>query len=345
MNLKELVRPNIWSLKPYSSARHEFEGQADVFLDANENPYGSVYSRYPDPLQTELKEKISIYRSIPTENIFLGNGSDEAIDLIIRIFCNPGIDEILILPPTYGMYQVCADISDIKVKECLLTPDFQLDLDRISNSLSSRTKLLFICTPNNPTGNLIDPGSIEKVLQVFNGIVVLDEAYIDFAGPGQSWLDKLSRYPNLIILQTFSKAWGLAAIRLGLAFASTEIINLMNKVKPPYNVNLLTQQAALRSLSEYEAKKSREISEINSEKIKLMTLLEAREEVLKVYPSDANFLLVKFSDPHHVFFHLRNAGIIVRDRTNTPLCEGCLRITIGTPEENHLLIVTLNSLV
>lgn len=345
MKLQELVRPNIWNLRPYSSARHEFEGHAEVFLDANENPYGSTFSRYPDPLQIQLKKVVGRYRSISPDHIFLGNGSDEAIDLLIRIFCNPGQDEILILPPTYGMYQVCADISDVKVRECRLTADFQLDLPAIEKSITARTRLIFICSPNNPTGNLIDPEAIEKILARFEGILVLDEAYIDFANPGSSWLERLDQYPQLVILQTFSKAWGLAGIRLGLAFASPQIIELMNKVKPPYNVNQLTQQVALQSLQEHGEKKEREIAEINAEKTKLIRLLQDREEVITVFPSDANFLLVKFRDPHKVFYHLKDAGIIVRDRTKTPLCEGCLRITIGTPAENKLVIETLNKLV
>lgn len=344
MKLENLVRPNIWKLHPYSSARHEFEGHADVYLDANENPYGAAYSRYPDPLQIELKKAIANYKGVQPDQIFLGNGSDEAIDLIIRIFCNPGEDEILTLPPTYGMYKVCADISNVKVNECLLTPDFQLDVAGIRDSLSPQSKVLFICTPNNPTGNLIDPASILDVLKFFPGIVVLDEAYIDFAGKEASWIAHLKEHPNMIILQTFSKAWGLAGIRLGLAFASESIIKLMNKVKPPYNINLLTQKTALESLTGQMVKKDKEVAEIISERMHLQHLLNQREEVLAIYPSDANFLLVKFTDPKKVFLHLRQAGIVVRDRSNTPLCEGCLRITVGTPRENSLVIDTLNKL-
>ena len=345
MNLEKLVRPNIWKLQPYSSARHEFEGQAEVYLDANENPYGSAYSRYPDPLQNELKSAISQHKSIVSEQIFLGNGSDEAIDLIIRIFCTPGKDEILILPPTYGMYKVCADISAVKVNECLLTPNFQLDVAGMKKAITPDTKVLFICSPNNPTGNLINPDSIFEILQFFNGIVVLDEAYVDFADKGSSWLAKLDQHPNLIILQTFSKAWGLAGIRLGLAFASKEIIELMNKVKPPYNINLLTQQTALRSLQEFASQKEQEVDEIISERARLAERLEGRPEVLRIYPSNANFLLIKFKHSDQIFKHLKDAGIVVRDRSRTPLCEGCLRITIGTPMENNLVIETLNRMV
>ncbi|MBK8503063.1 MAG: histidinol-phosphate transaminase [Saprospiraceae bacterium] len=343
MKLQDLVRPNIWNLQPYSSARHEFEGEAEVYLDANENPYGAAFSRYPDPLQGELKKVISAYKNISNQKIFLGNGSDEAIDLLIRIFCTPGQDEILVLPPTYGMYKVCADIADVRVNECLLTKDYQLDVQNIRRVLTSRTKLLFICSPNNPTGNLINHEQVSEVLQFFKGILVLDEAYIDFAEEG-SWLTRLDDHPNLVILQTFSKAWGLAGIRLGLAFAPKAIIDLMNKVKPPYNINLLTQQAALQAIKDHVQDKNDQVDEIIFEKTRLAAILNDRPEVLKVYESDANFLLVKFVDPIGVFKHLRADGIVVRDRTKTPLCQGCLRITIGTPHENNLVIKSLNEL-
>lgn len=345
MSLRDLVRPNIWRLQPYSSARHEFEGQADVYLDANENPYGSAFSRYPDPLQLQLKQVIARYKSMPVDQIFLGNGSDEAIDLIMRIFCRPGIDEILVLFFTYGMYKVSADICDVKVNECLLTSDYQIDVEGVRQAITPETKVLFICSPNNPTGNLMDRERIEEVFRFFHGIVVIDEAYMDFAPANQSWLRTLVNYPNLVILQTFSKAWGLAGIRLGLAYASKEIIHLMNKVKPPYNVNQLTQKAALDALTMGLEKKEAEVIEINSERKRLTTLLEDRTEVLQVFPSEANFLLVKFSDPAKVFQHLKTAGIVVRDRSKTPLCEGCLRITIGTPEENNLVLETLNLMI
>lgn len=343
MNLQNFVRPNIWRLKPYSSARHEFEGEADVYLDANENPYGAPYSRYPDPLQWELKEKIAEYKGIGSEQIFLGNGSDEAIDLLIRIFCNPGLDEIIIVPPTYGMYKVCADISDVRVRECWLTPDFQLDLPAIINSSTPNTKLLFICSPNNPTGNLIHAELVGEVLKVFPGIVILDEAYIDFAEEA-TWLPRLNEYPNLVILQTFSKAWGLAGIRLGLAFASIDIIHLMNKVKPPYNINKLTQEHAFHALQEGAGNKGQEIFEILSERARMTSLLAQSPKVLQVYKSSANFLLVKFQDPQGAYTHLKAKGIVVRDRSNTPLCDGSLRITIGTPKENDMVIDALNQL-
>jgi histidinol-phosphate aminotransferase len=344
MKLQELVRPNIWELQPYSSARHEFEGEAEVYLDANENPYGAAFSRYPDPLQGELKKVISTYKNISTSKIFLGNGSDEAIDLLIRIFCTPGQDEILILPPTYGMYKVCADIADVKVNECLLTKDFQLDVENIRQALTSRTKLLFVCSPNNPTGNLIDYHQIREVLQFFKGIMVLDEAYIDFSEEG-SWLTRLDDHPNLVILQTFSKAWGLAGIRLGVAFAPKAIVDLMNKVKPPYNINLLTQQTALQALKEHVRDKDNQVEEIIFERTRMAAMLRNRPDVLNVYRSDSNFLLVKFVDPIAVFRHLRANGIVVRDRSKTPLCEGCLRITVGTPNENNLVIKSLNELL
>lgn len=343
MNLEDLVRPNIWRLKPYSSARHEFEGEADVYLDANENPYGAPYSRYPDPLQWQLKAKIAENKGIVSEQIFLGNGSDEAIDLLIRVFCNPGLDEIIILPPTYGMYKVCADISDIRVIECLLTPDFQLDVPAVLNSSNQHTKLLFICSPNNPTGNLMRTELVLEILKRFTGIVILDEAYIDFA-EDPSWLSRLNEYPNLVILQTFSKAWGLAGIRLGLAFASRQIINLMNKVKPPYNINKLTQDHAFHALQQGVGNKSKEILEILSERTRMSNLLVQNPKVNQVNSSSANFLLVQFQDPQGVYIHLKAKGIVVRDRSSTPLCDGCLRITIGTPRENNMVIDALNQL-
>lgn len=343
MNLQHLVRPNIWKLKPYSSARHEFEGEAEVYLDANENPYGASYSRYPDPLQWQLKEEIARYKGVSPEQIFLGNGSDEAIDLLIRIFCSPGQDEILIVPPTYGMYKVCADISDVAVTECLLTPGFHLDLPAIRRSCGDQTKLIFICSPNNPTGNLINEEQILEILAFFPGMVVLDEAYVDFCSEA-SWLSRLQDYPNLVILQTFSKAWGLAGIRLGLAFAAVPVIQLLNKVKPPYNINTLTQEQAILALMSGTERKDRQVAEILSERKRLTGLLKQRPEVIQVYDSSANFLLVKFNDAKAVFNHLKDDGIVVRDRSNSPLCEGCLRITIGTPEENDRVIRSLNQL-
>jgi len=343
MKIRDLIRPNILALQPYRSARHEFEGLADVYLDANENPYGAAYSRYPDPLQIDLKDKIASNRGIRSTQIFLGNGSDEAIDILIRIFCVPGQDEILTLPPTYGMYRVCADIADVKVNESLLSLEFQPQLEDIKEKSTAHTKLLFICTPNNPTGNNIEPASIRSILESFEGIVVVDEAYVDFS-PGSSSVQLLDEYSNLVILQTFSKAWGLAGIRLGLAFASEEIIQFMNNVKPPYNINVLTQREGLRALIENEENKRNQVDEIIAERTNLAKRLEQHKAVKKVFPSEANFLLVRFDNPIRVFDLLKSRGIVVRDRSKTPLCEGCLRITVGTPDENKLVIDTLNQL-
>ena len=268
MDLKQLVRPNIWQLKPYSSARHEFEGTASVYLDANENPYESGYNRYPDPLQHQVKQIIADLKGVEPGRIFLGNGSDEAIDLLIRIFCIPAQDEILITPPTYGMYQVCADISDVRVLESLLTSDFQLNVDAILSKLTSDTKIIFLCSPNNPTGNLLSIADIERLLNAFQGIVVLDEAYADFSAL-PSWSQRLREFPQLVVLQTFSKAWGLAGIRLGMAFANPDIIRLMNAVKPPYNVNQLTQQKAMQSLLEGQKDMEQQVRGILSERSRL----------------------------------------------------------------------------
>ncbi|NND31264.1 MAG: histidinol-phosphate transaminase, partial [Saprospiraceae bacterium] len=276
--------------------------------------------------------------------IFLGNGSDEAIDLLIRIFCEPGDDEIMVLPPTYGMYQVCADVSNVAVKKCLLTDDFQLQLSDIRSQISTKLKLLFICSPNNPTGNSINHHDIESLLTFFKGIVIIDEAYGDFCEQA-SWIEKIGQYPNLVILQTFSKAWGLAGIRMGMAFSNPEIISIFNKVKPPYNINRYSQMKAIKSLQEDAALKDRQVKEIIQERAKLRNILIGRTDVLEVYPSEANFLLIRFANPQIVYRHLQERGIVVRDRTKTPKCEGCLRITIGTPEENNLLIDALNQLL
>lgn len=347
-NPDKLVRENIKHMTPYSSARHEFPGEAAVFLDANENAFGSplrnngtAYNRYPDPLQHTLKEKISRIKGVPPQHIFLGNGSDEAIDLLFRIFCNPGRDNILICPPTYGMYTVCAATNDITVKEVPLLPNYQLDMDGIEEAVDAGTKLIFICSPNNPTGNSIDRNDIEVLLNNFDGLVVIDEAYINYSRQ-RSWIQELTEYPNLVILQTLSKAWGLAGLRLGMAFAGQPVIDYMNKVKYPYNISTATQELALEALDN--------ISGVNNwtkttveQRDWLASALQQVPFVQTVYPSDANFLLVKVEKAKEVYQHLAGNGIIVRDRSAVILCNDCLRITIGTPEENLQLLSALNA--
>lgn len=342
MNLQQLVRKNVWNMKPYSSARDEFKGEASVFLDANENPLNDKYNRYPDPLQWSLKQKIAKVKNIASENIFLGNGSDEPIDLVIRIFCEPRIDNIVAVDPTYGMYQVCAEVNDIEYRKVLLNENFDLDAQKLLEKTDRNTKLIFLCSPNNPTGNLLSREEIKKVLDSFAGIVVVDEAYIDFASEA-TWLNDLEKYPNLIILQTFSKAWGLAAVRLGMAFASAEIIKLFNKVKYPYNVNILTQNFVGDELDKLELRKQW-----------IATLLEGRNYLInelpklpfveKIYPTDANFILVKVEDANSLYKQLADKGVIVRNRNSVSLCAGCLRITVGTDKENEMLIKTLRAL-
>ena len=342
MNLQQLVRKNVWNMKPYSSARDEFKGEASVFLDANENPLNDKYNRYPDPLQWSLKQKIAKVKNIAPENIFLGNGSDEPIDLVIRIFCEPRIDNIVTVDPTYGMYQVCAEVNDVEYRKVLLNENFDLDAQKLLEKRDRNTKLIFLCSPNNPTGNLLSREEIKKVLDSFAGIVVVDEAYIDFASEA-TWLNDLEKYPNLIILQTFSKAWGLAAVRLGMAFASAEIIKLFNKVKYPYNVNILTQNFVGDELDKLELRKQW-----------IATLLEGRNYLInelpklpfveKIYPTDANFILVKVEDANSLYKQLADKGVIVRNRNSVSLCAGCLRITVGTDNENEMLIKTLRTL-
>lgn len=342
MNLEQLVRKNVWNMKPYSSARDEFKGEASVYLDANENPLNDKYNRYPDPLQWVLKEKITGVKGIAPEYIFLGNGSDEPIDLVIRIFCEPRIDNIVAIDPTYGMYQVCADVNDIEYRKVLLDDNFDLDADKLLEKADRNTKLIFLCSPNNPTGNLLNRKKIEKILSSFGGIVIVDEAYIDFASE-TTWLNELDKYPNLIILQTFSKAWGLAAVRLGMAFASPEIIKLFNKVKYPYNVNILTQNFVSGELDKLELRKEW-ISTLLKGRDYLKNELPKLSFVEKIYPTDANFLLVKVDDANRLYKQLADKGVIVRNRNSVSLCAGCLRITVGTDEENKTLIETLQSL-
>ncbi len=340
--LQQLLRPNIASLKPYSSARDEYSGSEALFFDANENPFNAPYNRYPDPYQRELKKKIAEIKGIDPGNIFLGNGSDEAIDLLFRAFCVPGKDNVVSIDPTYGMYQVAADINDIEVKKALLKPDFNLDVDGLLNTADENTKMIFICSPNNPTANAFDKDDMIKVITKFSGIVVVDEAYIDFA-PEKSLLKETENYPNLVILQTFSKAWGVAAIRLGMAFASKEIIEVLSMIKYPYNVNILTQEKALELLQN-EERKNKWVKVILEEKERLKKALSENSLIKKIYPSDANFLLVVVDDPEMIYDRLVEKKLIIRDRSKVAMCEGCLRITIGTPEENDRLIEALKTI-
>lgn len=343
MNINNLLRKNIKSLQPYSSARDEFSGEAMVFLDANENPFNQPYNRYPDPLQRELKEKIALLKDVMPEQIFLGNGSDEPIDLLIRAFCEPGEDNVVSIDPTYGMYQVAAEINNVEVKKVSLTETFELDAQELLDSADEKTKLVFLCSPNNPTGNCLNEKAVLDVVKNFNGIVVLDEAYIDFA-PGKSLLAQLNDFPNLVILQTFSKAWGMAGIRLGMAFAASEIVSVLNKIKYPYNLNILTQQKALE-LIENRDKVEKWVKLLIAEREKMRTLLADFPFVIKIFPSDANFILVKMHDARGIYEYLKENGVIVRDRSKVHLCEDSLRITIGSSDENEQLLTALKNLI
>ncbi len=340
-DLGVLLRKNIANLKPYSSARDEFSGSASVFLDANENPYDTGYNRYPDPYQQDVKKRIAEIKGVQPNQIFLGNGSDEPIDLLYRAFCNPGIDNSIIIEPSYGMYTVSADINDIEIRKVLLNDEYQIEASKLLAAADDKSKLLFLCSPNNPTGNNLDRGEIIKAIEGFRGIVVVDEAYIDFA-PGTTLLADLDKYPNLVVLQTFSKAWGLAGIRLGIAFASPEIIGILSKIKYPYNINALTQQRVLQSLAN-EEEKNKWVETIIAERAKLAEELKQFTFVQKIYPSDANFLLVKMEGAREKFEYLMNCGVIVRDRSKVTLCENSLRITVGSPEENKELIERLKN--
>jgi histidinol-phosphate aminotransferase len=329
-------------MKPYSSARNEFSGSADIYLDANENPYKTEYNRYPDPDQRLLKEKISALFGIQPDQLFLGNGSDEAIDLLIRSFCEPNKDSILIVEPTYGMYSVCAEVNGVAVKRASLTGDFELNAKDVLGYANESTKLIILCSPNNPTGNLLDRDQVLKVIRGFNGLVIIDEAYIDFAND-TGFVQYLAAYPNLVILRTFSKAWALAGLRLGIAIASKEIIGVLTKIKYPYNINSITQRVALSALQN-EKLKNEWVKEIIKERELLKSELQELKTVSKVFPSNANFLLVSFLDSNFIFSYLIEKKIIVRVRSNVPLCNGCLRITVGTPEENKTLLEALNQL-
>ncbi|KAA2241760.1 histidinol-phosphate transaminase [Chitinophaga agrisoli] len=342
-DLNKLLRNNIKQLVPYSSARDEFKGEARIFLDANENSFGSPlpkdYNRYPDPMQWQLKYKLADIKGVPPQHIFIGNGSDEVIDVLYRALCNPGVDNVVLCPPTYGMYEVSARINDVVIRQVSLTEDFQLDMPALQQAVDENTKLIFVCSPNNPTGNSINRSDIELLLNNFDGIVVVDEAYINFARQ-KTFIQELTEYPNLVVMQTLSKAWGLAALRVGMAFAGEEIINVMNKIKPPYNISQAAQELALQAL-ENVAQVNEWIKETVVQRDVLAASLINLPIVLQVYPSDANFILAKTTDAKGIYQYLVEQGIVVRDRSRVELCAGCLRITVGTPEENETLINTL----
>ncbi len=343
--LNKIIRDNIKNLTPYSSARHEFMGKASVFLDANENAFGSPlaekFNRYPDPLQWQLKFQLARIKGVPAENIFIGNGSDEVIDLAYRIFCNPAKDNVIICPPTYGMYEVSANINDVAIKKVNLTQYFQLDVENILNAVDENTKLLFICSPNNPTGNNMKREDVELLLNNFPGIVIIDEAYINYSKQ-KTFIQELTKYPNLIVMQTLSKAWGLAALRLGLCYASMDIIGLFNKVKPPYNINEASQQLGLEALQDTETVNNW-IKEVVDQKVILIKEMQKLSYFEKIYPSDANFILVKATNANALYDYLSGNEVIVRNRSKDVLCENCLRITIGTPEENKIVINLLKT--
>ena len=344
-NLQNIVRQHILSLAPYSSARDEYTGKEGIFLDANENPLGSVtpenWNRYPDPYQVDIKAKIAPVKGCRPSQIFLGNGSDEPIDLIIRLTCEPKEDNIIILPPTYGMYEVSASVNNVEIQKIPLTTDYQLDTAKIIASINSKTKLIFICSPNNPTGNLIDRKAILEIIKNFQqGIVIIDEAYNDFSDE-PSFIPELDKFPNVMILQTFSKAWGLASLRLGMAFGSEELIKLLNKIKYPYNINGLTQRALLENIHNIDFVKD-SAKKLNQNREKVIFELKKLPNVLNIFPSDANFLLVKFTDARRIFDYLIEQKVIVRDRSKVILCEDSLRISIGSEEENHVLLNLLN---
>ncbi len=341
-SIQNITRKNILALQPYSSARDEFTGEASVFLDANENPFNAPYNRYPDPRQVALKNQISLLKKVPSDHIFLGNGSDEPIDLVFRAFCEPGIENVVAIAPTYGMYRVAADINDISYRDVLLEDDFGLSAEKILAATDSATKLIFLCSPNNPTGNALDQTEVLKIIQKFKGLVIVDEAYIDFC-PEKSLLPNLAQYPNLVIFQTLSKAWGLAGIRLGMAFASPEIISILNKIKYPYNINLLTQKKALEMLQSAEQKDSW-VKTILNQKVVLIKELIKLPNVTRLYPSDSNFVLVKTLAAKKIYNALVERQIIVRDRSKIVLCGDALRITVGTEEENKQLLAALREI-
>jgi histidinol-phosphate aminotransferase len=344
MNIQDLIRPTIKALKPYSSARDEFQGATDnmMFLDANENPFENGVNRYPDPQQIKLKSVLSEIKRIPTRNILLGNGSDEILDLIYRAFCEPNQDNVIILPPTYGMYEVLANLNAIDIKKVNLTEDFQPKIETILNIADKNSKLLFLCSPNNPSGNSFSSKAIEELVSKFQGIVVIDEAYIDFSNE-KSWISRLQEFPNLIVTQTLSKAYGMAGIRLGICYASTEIISVLNTIKPPYNINVLTQKKAIELLDVKDLA-TNQINNILKQREVLITELKTVRYISKIYPSNANFVLVKVDDANKRYNQLIEKGIVIRNRTTQPGCENALRLTVGTSEENSILIRTLKLL-
>lgn len=342
MTLNELVRANIQKLKPYSSARDEYQGEASVYLDANENPLNQPYNRYPDPLQRKLKDKVAAIKGVHADQLFFGNGSDEPIDLVYRVFCEPRVDNVVAIDPTYGMYRVCADINNVEYRSVLLGDDFTLNADSLLKAVDAHTKVIFLCSPNNPTGNDLSMKEVKRVLDTFGGITVIDEAYIDFS-TRDSYLSMLSSYPNLIILQTFSKAWGMASVRLGMAFAQPEIVRYFNKVKYPYNINILTQRFVMEAVDHLE-RINEWVDMLVRQRAVLVDKLGACALIKVIYPSDANFVLVKVDDPNAVYDFLVKQGVIVRNRTSISLCSGCLRITVGTPAENEALLDALNQL-
>jgi len=345
MNLNKLLRKNILGMKPYSSARDEYKDlQADmVFLDANENPFDTPLNRYPDPQQTRLKESIASQKMVSTDQLLLGNGSDEVLDLIFRAFCEPNQDSILTTPPTYGMYDVLANLNAVDNILVPLSPDFQLEVDSIFDAIKPQTKLLFICSPNNPSGNSVERKAIERLLKNFNGLVVIDEAYIDFT-KDPSWTQVLEQYPNLIVTQTLSKAYGLAGIRLGICYASKEIIAVLNKIKPPYNINSLTQEAAIKAFENKDSVQA-QIESILNERSNLINAFKSVPFIKKIYPSEANFILIKVDDANKRYEELIKNGIVVRNRSSQLHCENCLRITVGTPSENTQLITLIKTLI
>ncbi|NER11232.1 histidinol-phosphate aminotransferase [Muriicola jejuensis] len=340
-NLNRLIRKNVRNMTPYSSARDEYvsDGSEKIFLDANENPFGDGINRYPDPQQRILKSQLAERKGVSPDQILLGNGSDEVLDLIFRAFCEPGRDNVITVPPTYGMYSVLASLNHVENRKVLLKPDFTLDLRGLFTAIDEGTRIVFLCSPNNPSGNSLPPEQITEILNNFKGLVVLDEAYIDFSDQ-KSWVTVLSDYPNLIVTQTFSKAYGMAGIRLGVCYASVEVVTVLNKIKPPYNVNELTQRAALERLRESESIEG-EVEVLRSERRKLERALDGLDFVRHVYPSDANFILVEVDDADRRYSEILKRGFIVRNRSNQPLCENCLRFTVGTPEENRRLIEVL----
>jgi histidinol-phosphate aminotransferase len=338
-DLNRICRENIRSLKPYSSARDEFKGNEGVFLDANENPFNTPYNRYPDPLQWQVKEKLSSIKGVKSTQIFLGNGSDEAIDILMRAFCEPAKDNIVSIDPSYGMYEVCADINNVEFRKVKLNKDFTIDKDAILKRVDSKTKLVFLCSPNNPTSNSFDTGEMLYIAENFSGLLVVDEAYIDFSSQ-PSLVNALSANPNLVVLQTFSKAWGMAGLRMGIAYAGEEIIKIFNKIKYPYNVNTVTQKLVFEALNETE-EKDQWVKEILQQRDFLSRKLREFKFVEKIYPSDANFLLIRMKDARKIFDYLIERKIITRDRSKVSMCEGCIRITVGKEEENKELLRTL----